>query len=287
MRLHILLSLFLFLTLKIHGQTNVTIRGTCPPSEYFFDDISIKVYKNNKCTGKPTYEEKISPGCSRAPLALSLIVGPGMIDVSDCNEGQIAVSGYSKKSTCKGLPDIAAPVQVNVCHRPVAGSNYFANISFEVNPLKQLLRDATRKAPTAPSPSPFLIESGDEFDVDVTEPLHSGIIVVVVVVPLFIISAVVMILVYRRNRKLGAEKRGMQLSGFELFEKRGSIISMNPLQSDQGAFSGENPLRLPQKLGSTVESSKRRSSITYHLDRKTGRRYSYNLDTGETKWLVF
>jgi hypothetical protein len=86
-------------------------------------------------------------------------------------------------------------------------------------------------------------------------------------------------------------KRRRPSAGFELFARRGSVTSINPLDS---TFSVANPQRPQHPQGNKREGlsgvagpgGTRRSSITFHRDKKTGRRYSYNMETDESVWLV-
>ena len=294
---------------------NVPAVGICPAQDDEWNELRIEVYTTEDCSGTPLYAEGTSTGCISPPLALILVVGSGMINIADCENGNIQVSGYSKKTSCSGTPDISAAIKANVCHRPVANTKYtkyYAHVKFVVNEFKKSLEaaankkknDASNPSLLSPSHSPTAANnaatSGDNGG-----QLHPGIVVAAVLVPLLVIAAA---LVVRRRSVLRKERQRQEVeeeeeeeerkrrnpsssAGFELFARRGSVTSMNPLDS---TFSVANPQRPQHPQGNKIEGPSgaagsggtRRSSITFHRDKKTGRRYSYNMETDESVWLV-
>jgi hypothetical protein len=145
---------------------------------------------------------------------------------------------------------------------------------------------------------------------DTTKPIpddeiNAGVIAAAVLVPLLVIAAIVGAVVWYRehhnngtkNQEEVVEMVSLEAPTLEtntLFERRGSMNSINPLVNHTTSTTSNAPPEV--LLGARPDAfmsqappppQKRIESIDVeiHKDERTGRRYSFNSQTQETKWL--
>ena len=139
------------------------------------------------------------------------------------------------------------------------------------------------------------------------DKIDAGVIAAAVLVPLLVIAAIVGAVVwYREHHNNGTKNQeevvemvsleAPKLETNKLFERRGSMNSINPLvnhttsttsnappevllgaRPDADAFMSQAPPP-PQKRIESID-------VKIYKDERTGRRYSFNSQTQETKWL--
>ena len=142
------------------------------------------------------------------------------------------------------------------------------------------------------------ISNNDEPD---DKTIHAGVIAAAVLVPLLVIAAIVGAVVWYREHHNGTKNQEememvslqsvqkAQAPKFEtnkLFERRGSMNSMNPLVKHTTSTSNASPevafmcqAPPPPKRIESIDD------VEIYQDERTGRRYSFNSQTQETKWL--
>jgi hypothetical protein len=145
---------------------------------------------------------------------------------------------------------------------------------------------------------------------DTTKPIpddeiNAGVIAAAVLVPLLVIAAIVGAVVWYRehhnngtkNQEEVVEMVSLEAPTLEtntLFERRGSMNSINPLVNHTTSTTSNAPPEV--LLGARPDAfmsqappppQKRIESIDVEIyqDERTGRRYSFNSQTQETKWL--
>ena len=148
--------------------------------------------------------------------------------------------------------------------------------------------------------------SNDDTTKPIPDEINVGVIAAAVLVPLLVIAAIVGAVVWYRehhnnngtkNQEEVVEMVSLEAPKLEtnkLFERRGSMNSINPLVNHTTSTTSDAPPEV--LLGARPDAfmsqappppQKRIESIDVeiHKDERTGRRYSFNSQTQETKWL--